>query len=345
MAGRWKSSISIEQLDDYIATAVQVSGDLPVLIDQYLRDAVECDVDALCDGEQVVVAGVMQHIEEAGIHSGDSACTLPPYSLSDDIVAEMERQAEALAMALGVKGLMNIQFAVKEGPDGQEVYLIEVNPRASRTVPFVAKAIGQPVAKIASRVMAGEKLSTFPPFKRALPYMAVKEAVFPFARFPGVDPVLSPEMKSTGEVMGIDGDFSHAFLKAQLGAGMTLPQGGTAFVSVKNADKAQILDAVRQLVAEGFRVIATGGTQKYLADAGLPVERVNKVAEGRPPRGRQDRRWRCGADLQHHRRLAEPQGSAIDPRLGADQQGPVLHDRGRQPRRCTGNFRFAQQPA
>ncbi|WP_374412368.1 carbamoyl-phosphate synthase large subunit [Novosphingobium colocasiae] len=273
---------SIEQLDDYIATAVQVSGDSPVLIDQYLRDAVECDVDALCDGEQVVVAGVMQHIEEAGIHSGDSACTLPPYSLSDDIVAEMERQAEALAMALGVKGLMNIQFAVKEGPDGQEVYLIEVNPRASRTVPFVAKAIGQPVAKIASRVMAGEKLSTFPPFKRALPYMAVKEAVFPFARFPGVDPVLSPEMKSTGEVMGIDGDFSHAFLKAQLGAGMTLPQGGTAFVSVKNADKAQILDAVRQLVAEGFRVIATGGTQKYLADAGLPVERVNKVAEGRP---------------------------------------------------------------
>jgi carbamoyl-phosphate synthase large subunit len=173
---------------------------------------------------------------------------------------------------------MNIQFAVK----GSDVYLIEVNPRASRTVPFVAKAIGQPVAKIAARVMAGEKLDTFPPFKRELPYMAVKEAVFPFARFPGVDPVLSPEMKSTGEVMGIDTDFAMAFAKAQLGAGMTLPQGGTAFVSVKDSDKAVILPAVQGLIALGFTVIATGGTQKYLADAGLPVERVNKVAEGRP---------------------------------------------------------------
>jgi carbamoyl-phosphate synthase large subunit len=266
------------QLDDYIATAVQVSGDSPVLIDQYLRDAIECDLDALCDREQVVVAGVMQHIEEAGIHSGDSACTLPPYSLSDEIVAEMERQAEALAMALGVHGLMNIQFAVK----GSEVYLIEVNPRASRTVPFVAKAIGQPVAKIAARVMAGEMLATFPPFKRAFDYMAVKEAVFPFARFPGVDPVLSPEMKSTGEVMGIDADFATAFAKSQLGAGTRLPDGGVAFVSVKDGDKPQILPAVRQLVELGFRIIATGGTQRYLADAGVPVELVNKVAEGRP---------------------------------------------------------------
>ncbi len=269
---------SVAQLDDYIATAVQVSGDSPVLIDQYLRDAIECDVDALCDGEQVSVAGVMQHIEEAGIHSGDSACTLPPYSLGPDIIAEMERQAEALAMALGVRGLMNIQFAVK----GEDVYLIEVNPRASRTVPFVAKAIGQPVAKIAARVMAGEKLSTFPPFKRDLPYMAVKEAVFPFARFPGVDPVLSPEMKSTGEVMGIDTDFATAFAKAELGAGMVLPAGGTAFVSVKDSDKAVILPAVRQLIDLGFTVVATGGTQRYLAEAGLPVERINKVAEGRP---------------------------------------------------------------
>jgi carbamoyl-phosphate synthase large subunit len=269
---------SQQQLDNYIATAVQVSGDSPVLIDQYLRDAVECDVDALCDGEQVVVAGVMQHIEEAGIHSGDSACTLPPYNLSPEIVATMERQAEALALALGVKGLMNVQFAVKDN----EVYLIEVNPRASRTVPFVAKAIGQPVAKVASRVMAGEKLATFPPFRRTLPYMAVKEAVFPFNRFAGVDPVLSPEMKSTGEVMGIDGDFGTAFAKAQLGAGVTLPQGGTVFVSVKNSDKPQVLPAVRRLVELGFRIIATGGTERYLADAGLPVERVNKVAEGRP---------------------------------------------------------------
>ncbi|HEY0958463.1 MAG TPA: carbamoyl-phosphate synthase large subunit, partial [Novosphingobium sp.] len=279
LGGRAMEIVDSEaQLDDYIATAVQVSGDSPVLIDQYLRDAIECDVDALCDGEQVVIAGVMQHIEEAGIHSGDSACTLPPYSLSPEIVGEMERQAEALAFALGVCGLMNIQFAVK----GSEVYLIEVNPRASRTVPFVAKAIGQPVAKIAARVMAGEKLSNFPPFKRDLDYMAVKEAVFPFARFPGVDPVLSPEMKSTGEVMGIDIDFATAFAKSQLGAGTLLPQGGTAFVSVKDSDKPVILPAVRRLLDLGFNVIATGGTQRYLADAGLPVERVNKVAEGRP---------------------------------------------------------------
>jgi carbamoyl-phosphate synthase large subunit len=269
---------SVAQLDDYITTAVSVSGDSPVLIDQYLRDAVECDVDALCDGTQVVVAGVMQHIEEAGIHSGDSACTLPPYNLPAEIVAEMERQAEALAMALGVKGLMNIQFAVKDG----DVYLIEVNPRASRTVPFVAKAIGQPVAKIAARVMAGEMLDTFPPFKRTFDYMAVKEAVFPFARFPGVDPVLSPEMKSTGEVMGIDKTFAIAFAKSQLGAGARLPESGTAFVSVKDSDKTVILPAVRQLIENGFKVIATGGTQRYLAEAGLPVERVNKVAEGRP---------------------------------------------------------------
>ncbi|MGE3692421.1 MAG: carbamoyl-phosphate synthase large subunit [Novosphingobium sp.] len=273
---------SVAQLDDYIATAVQVSGDSPVLIDQYLRDATECDVDALCDGEQVVVAGVMQHIEEAGIHSGDSACTLPPHSLPAEVVAEMERQAEALAMALGVRGLMNVQFAVKDGPDGPEVYLIEVNPRASRTVPFVAKAIGQPVAKIAARVMAGEKLSTFPPFRRELDYIAVKEAVFPFARFPGVDPVLSPEMKSTGEVMGIDSTFAMAFAKSQIGAGTLLPDSGVAFVSVKDSDKAVILDAVKRLVSLGFTIVATGGTQKYLADAGVPVERVNKVAEGRP---------------------------------------------------------------
>jgi len=269
---------SEQQLDDYIATAVQVSGDSPVLIDQYLRDAVECDCDALCDGEQVVVAGVMQHIEEAGIHSGDSACTLPPYSLPDEIIEEMERQADALARGLNVRGLMNVQFAVKDG----EVYLIEVNPRASRTVPFVAKAIGQPVAKIASRVMAGEKLSTFPPFKRKLDYMAVKEAVFPFSRFPGVDPVLSPEMKSTGEVMGIDRDFATAFAKSQLGAGTKLPEGGVAFVSVKESDKPHIVPAVKELVELGFRIIATGGTQRYLSEAGIPVEHVNKVAEGRP---------------------------------------------------------------
>ncbi|HEU4652219.1 MAG TPA: carbamoyl-phosphate synthase large subunit, partial [Croceibacterium sp.] len=265
------------QLDAYIATAVNVSGDSPVLIDQYLRDAIECDVDALCDGEQVVVAAVMQHIEEAGVHSGDSACSLPPYSLPPEIVAEMERQAEVLAMALGVKGLMNIQFAVKDG----EVYLIEVNPRASRTVPFVAKAIGQPIAKIAARVMAGETLADLPPITHELDYIAVKEAVFPFNRFPGSDPVLTPEMKSTGEVMGIDRDFPTAYIKSQLAEGTVLPEGGTLFVSVKDSDKPLIVGPVKELVDKGFTVVATGGTAQYLAEAGLPIERVNKVAEGR----------------------------------------------------------------
>jgi carbamoyl-phosphate synthase large subunit len=279
LGGRAMEIVDSEaQLDDYIANAVSVSGDSPVLVDQYLRDAIECDVDALCDGEQVVIAGVMQHIEEAGVHSGDSACTLPPYSLPDDVIAEMERQTEALALALGVRGLMNVQYAVKEG----EVYLIEVNPRASRTVPFVAKAIGQPVAKMAARVMAGEKLADLPAIKRSFDYMAVKEAVFPFSRFPGSDPVLSPEMKSTGEVMGIDRDFPTAFLKSQLGAGTRLPEGGRLFVSVKDSDKPHIVGPVRQLVELGFVALATGGTAQYLAEAGVPVERVNKVAEGRP---------------------------------------------------------------
>ena len=283
LGGRAMEIVDSEaQLDNYINTAVNVSGDSPVLIDQYLRDAIECDVDALCDGDEVRIAGVMQHIEEAGVHSGDSACTLPPYSLSDEIVAEMERQAKELAFALQVRGLMNIQFAVKDGPNGQEVYLIEVNPRASRTVPFVAKAIGQPVAKIAARVMAGEKLSNFEPFKRDLPYMAVKEAVFPFSRFPGSDPVLTPEMKSTGEVMGLDTTFSAAFLKSQLGAGSSLPESGTVFVSVKAGDKPIIVPAIKTLIEQGFDIIATGGTQTYLAEQGLQVERVNKVAEGQP---------------------------------------------------------------
>ncbi|KQZ76937.1 carbamoyl phosphate synthase large subunit [Sphingopyxis sp. Root214] len=266
------------QLENYIETAVQVSGDSPVLIDRYLRDAIEVDVDALCDGIDVVVAGVLQHIEEAGVHSGDSACSIPPYSLSADIVAEIERQTEALARALEVRGLMNIQFAVK----GDEVYLIEVNPRASRTVPFVAKAVGSPIAKIAARVMAGEKLADLPKINRDIKHVAVKEAVFPFARFPGTDPVLSPEMKSTGEVMGIDSNFNLAFAKAQLGAGDRLPTTGRVFVSVKDSDKPRILDAVRQLTGWGWQVIATGGTADYLVANGIEVERVNKVAEGRP---------------------------------------------------------------
>ncbi|WP_338414031.1 carbamoyl-phosphate synthase large subunit [uncultured Sphaerotilus sp.] len=266
------------QLEDYINTAVQVSGDSPVLVDKYLRDAIEVDVDAICDGDEVVVCGVLQHIEEAGVHSGDSACTIPPYNLSDDIIAEMERQTEALAFGLKVKGLMNIQFAVKDG----EVYLIEVNPRASRTVPFVAKAIGVPIAKIASRVMAGEKLKDLPVINRHIDYIAVKEAVFPFNRFPGVDPVLSPEMKSTGEVMGIDQNFPIAFAKAQLGASNILPDSGTIFISVKETDKKVIEPAARLAEKLGFRLIATSGTAAYLTERGIKVEKVNKVAEGRP---------------------------------------------------------------
>ncbi|MBY4637121.1 carbamoyl-phosphate synthase large subunit [Sphingopyxis sp. XHP0097] len=266
------------QLENYIETAVQVSGDSPVLIDQYLRDAIEVDVDAICDGTDVVVAGVLQHIEEAGVHSGDSACSIPPYSLSPTIIAEIERQTELLARALEVRGLMNIQFAIKD----DEVFLIEVNPRASRTVPFVAKAVGSPIAKIAARVMAGEKLADLPKINRDIDHVAVKEAVFPFARFPGTDPVLSPEMKSTGEVMGIDSDFNTAFAKAQLGAGDRLPTEGRLFVSVKDSDKPRIVAPVRQLAEWGWQVIATGGTADYLAEQGVAVERVNKVAEGRP---------------------------------------------------------------
>ncbi len=267
-----------ERLERYIATAVKVSGKNPVLIDSYLREAVEVDVDAVADGSDVFIAGVMEHIEEAGIHSGDSACSLPPYSLAPAIVEEIGRQTEQLARALGVVGLMNVQFAVR----GEEIYILEVNPRASRTVPFVAKATGLPIAKIAARVMAGEKLADFDLTSRGGKHVAVKEAVFPFARFPGVDVMLGPEMRSTGEVMGLDRDFARAFLKAQLGAGVTLPQSGTVFISVKDDDKAAIAPVARAITALGFRILATGGTAKYLAEQGLAVEPIKKVREGRP---------------------------------------------------------------
>jgi len=269
---------SDEELNRYVKEAVKVSGKSPLLIDQYLRDAVEVDVDVICDGEQVFVAGVMEHIEEAGVHSGDSACSLPPYTLSDEIVAELGRQAEALALELGVIGLMNTQFAVKDGV----VYLIEVNPRASRTVPFVAKAIGLPVANIAAKVMAGVKLSEFdlslPPQK----YIAVKEAVFPFARFPGVDTVLGPEMRSTGEVMGLADNFGMAFAKSQLGGGVNLPSSGKVFISVREDHKPAMVDMAKDLIALGFSIVATGGTTKYLREHGVEVEYVRKVHEGRP---------------------------------------------------------------
>ena len=265
-------------LERYIGEAVVVSGDSPVLIDRYLQDAIEVDVDALSDGRIVRVAGVMEHIEEAGVHSGDSACSLPPYSLDAETIDEICRQTEALALALGVVGLMNVQFAVKDG----EIYVIEVNPRASRTVPFVAKAIGRPVAKIAARVMAGESLAGFEVDFRSMRHVAVKEAVFPFARFPGVDVLLGPEMKSTGEVMGLDRDFEHAFAKAQIAAGTRLPAGGKVFISVRDQDKPAFVEMARQLSGIGFEILATRGTGETLSAAGLPVTVVNKVLEGRP---------------------------------------------------------------
>ena len=268
-------------LTRYINEAVVVSGDSPVLLDSYLSGAVEIDVDALSDGTDVHVAGIMQHIEEAGVHSGDSACSLPPYSLTADTIKELRRQTEALARGLNVVGLMNIQFAVKDG----DIYLIEVNPRASRTVPFVAKAVNSPIASIAAQIMAGAKLADFDLVDPEIDTYAVKEAVLPFARFPGVDTILGPEMRSTGEVMGSDKDFHMAFLKAQMGAGTELPQGGEGkvFFSIKDSDKTPaMIEAATVLLELGHTLMATSGTAKFLTDAGLSVELVNKVYEGRP---------------------------------------------------------------
>jgi carbamoyl-phosphate synthase large subunit len=269
-----------EGLERYMRDAVKVSGANPVLIDSYLRDAIEVDVDALADKDQnVFVAGIMEHIEEAGIHSGDSACSLPPYSLAHKIIGEIERQTEAMAKALQVVGLMNVQYAVKDG----EVYVLEVNPRASRTVPFVAKATGQPIAKFAARLMAGEPLKSLGIKKTSkAKHVAVKEAVFPFARFPGVDVILGPEMRSTGEVMGLDADFGRAFAKSQLGVGSKVPVEGVVFVSVKDQDKPAMVKPVKRLVDLGFKVVATGGTADYLHRHGIAAQRVNKVLEGRP---------------------------------------------------------------
>ncbi|MDR3465226.1 MAG: carbamoyl-phosphate synthase large subunit, partial [Xanthobacteraceae bacterium] len=255
-----------------------VLGKNPLLFDRYLSDAIEIDVDCLCDGADTFVAGIMEHIEEAGIHSGDSACALPPHSLDAATIAELERQTRELALGLNVIGLMNVQYAIKDG----EIYVLEVNPRASRTVPFVAKVVGLPVAKIAARVMAGEKLATFKLKPPRLDHVGVKESVFPFARFPGVDTVLGPEMRSTGEIMGLDRSFAVAFAKSQLGGGPRVPRSGTVFVSVRDNDKTRILDAVKLLAEVGFKVIATSGTQRFLVDNGVPTEKVNKVLEGRP---------------------------------------------------------------
>jgi carbamoyl-phosphate synthase large subunit len=266
------------QLDRYMREAVKVSGESPVLVDGYLADAIEVDLDALCDGTDVVVAGIMEHIEEAGIHSGDSACSLPPYSLNADIVDEIRRQADALARGLSVVGLMNVQFAVR----GDEIFILEVNPRASRTVPFVAKAIGAPIAKLAARIMAGEKLADFDLNPDQHDHVAVKEAVFPFARFPGVDVLLGPEMKSTGEVMGLDTTFAAAFAKSQIAAGTELPRSGKVFISVKDKDKPAAAELARNLCELGFTIIATSGTATYLKGQNIVVQSVNKVLEGRP---------------------------------------------------------------
>ena len=269
----------IEGLQRYMREAVQVSNDSPVLLDRFLDDAGEIDVDIICDGHQVLIGGIMEHIEQAGVHSGDSACSLPPYSLSAQIQDRIREQVTRMAMELGVVGLMNTQFAVK----GDDIYVLEVNPRASRTVPFVSKAIGVPLAKVAARVMAGKTLKQLGVTKECIPpYYSVKEAVFPFNKFPGVDPILGPEMKSTGEVMGVGRTFGEAFGKAQRGAGVKLPVGGTAFLSVRNTDKANAVKVARQLVELGFKIVATDGTARVLGEAGIANERVNKVVEGRP---------------------------------------------------------------
>jgi carbamoyl-phosphate synthase large subunit len=267
-------------LHRYMREAVRASGENPVLIDRYLNDAIEVDVDCIADGETVYVAGVMEHIEEAGIHSGDSACSLPPYSLSPAMITELKSETEAIAKALNVVGLMNVQYAIKD----DTIYVLEVNPRASRTVPFVAKATGVPVAKIGARVMAGARLATdFVLDDDAIaPHVAVKEAVFPFARFPNVDTILGPEMKSTGEVMGLDSSFERAFAKAQLGAGVILPPAGTVLLSIKDADKKGLPALARRLVEMGFAIMATRGTAARIRESGLAVTVVNKVLEGRP---------------------------------------------------------------
>ena len=264
-----------EELRRYMTDAVKVSNDSPVLLDRFLDDATEVDVDAVCDGEQVVIGGIMEHIEQAGVHSGDSACSLPPYSLSPAIQARLREQVKELAHALNVVGLMNIQ--------GETIYVLEVNPRASRTVPFVSKATGLALAKIAARCMVGRRLAEQGVTREVVPgYYSVKEAVFPFIKFPGVDPILGPEMKSTGEVMGVGRSFAQAFAKAQQGAGVSMPSGGRAFISVREADKRGAVAVARQLAELGFDIVATRGTARILEEAGIVCTPVNKVTEGRP---------------------------------------------------------------
>ncbi len=315
-------------LHRYLRDAVQASGRNPVLIDRYLSDAIEVDVDAIADGHDCFVAGVMEHIEEAGIHSGDSACALPPYSLSPAIIAELRTQAEALARALGVVGLMNVQFAIK----GDAVFVLEVNPRASRTVPFVAKATGVPVAKIGARVMAGARLAEFAlGDARVAPHVAVKEAVFPFNRFPDVDTILGPEMKSTGEVMGIDSSFERAFAKSQLGAGVRLPDAGAVLLSVRDADKPALLAVARRLVDLGFAILATRGTAAWLRETGLVVRHGQQGAGGPAALRRRDPFGRGAARHQHRLGRAIGGRQLRHPPQRADPPGAALHHHRRRP--------------
>ena len=278
LPGLVPSDVKARYPNDKTGQINTVLGKNPLLFDRYLSDAVEIDVDALCDGRDVFIAGVMEHIEEAGIHSGDSACSLPPRSLSPGMIAKLEEQTKRMALGLKVIGLMNVQFALKDG----EIYVLEVNPRASRTVPFVAKVIGEPIAKIASLLMAGRTLAEIGLKPKVLNHVGVKEAVFPFARFPGVDTVLGPEMRSTGEVIGLDKSFDIAFAKSQLGAGASVPKQGTVFVSMRDSDKPRIVETVKMLQDNGFKILATGGTLRYLVLNGVLAEKINKVSEGRP---------------------------------------------------------------
>jgi len=268
-----------EGLQTYFREAVQVSNESPVLLDRFLNDAVEVDVDAICDGEEVLIGGIMQHIEQAGVHSGDSACSLPPYDLTEEIQNRLREQTRAMALELKVLGLMNVQFAIQ----GDLIYVLEVNPRASRTVPFVSKAIGRPLAKVAARCMAGQSLKVQGVTEEMIPkHYSVKEAVFPFVKFPGVDPLLGPEMKSTGEVMGVGKSFGEAFAKSQLAAGGPLPRSGRAFISVRASDKQRVVPVAKTLADAGFEIVATRGTAKVLNEASIPCQRINKVEEGRP---------------------------------------------------------------
>ncbi len=278
LPGLVPSDVKARYPNDKTGQINTVLGKNPLLFDRYLADAIEVDVDCLSDGKDAFVAGIMEHIEEAGIHSGDSACSLPPRSLTPETIAELEAQTRRMALALDVGGLMNVQYALKDG----EIYVLEVNPRASRTVPFVAKVIGRPIAKIAARVMAGESLASFDLKPVKLNHVGVKESVFPFARFPGVDTVLGPEMRSTGEVIGLDRSFEVAFAKSQLGGGTKVPTSGVVFVSVRDQDKARMLEAIRILAGLGFKIQATGGTARYMSEHGVPTEKINKVSEGRP---------------------------------------------------------------